>query len=214
MKDKMNLLLIKQPSLLCDGMIELLKRRFPDSNICHSHDKDESELKSYGLEFDTIIIDIQAALSIEDLASHFLLSGKKVIAWVEDLQDPTLPLIFALSLSGYVYYDINEQMLTNAITQVYLGERFIHPLLADNLLKIYVQSQSKALNPPLHILSQREWDVLQLLGKGYSNIDIAKELFLSDKTVKNYVSSILHKLNVPDRTNAVLLALKKQWIHL
>ncbi|WP_440897772.1 response regulator transcription factor [Amphibacillus sp. Q70] len=210
----MKLLLIKQSSLLCDGMIELLRRQFPKSEIRHCNEKNEDELMKYGQESDLIILDIQMPIHVNQLANYYQSIDKKVIAWVEDLHDPSLASIFELALSGYIYYDINEKMLTNAISQIHAGKRFFHPLLADCLLEVYVQSQCKELNPPLDLMSQREWEVLQLLAKGYSNIKIANELFLSDKTVKNYVSSILHKLNVPDRTNAVLLALKKQWIHL
>ncbi|MBU5595616.1 response regulator transcription factor [Amphibacillus sp. MSJ-3] len=210
----MKLLLIKRSSLLCDGMMELLRRQFPDCEIRHCNETNEDVLIRYGQQSDLIIIDIQMPVPLKQLANYYQSIDKKVIAWVEDLQDPNLASIFELALSGYIYYDVNEKMLTEAISRIHAGKRFFHPLLADCLLDIYVRSQHKEPNPPLDVMSQREWEVLQLLAKGYSNIKIANELFLSDKTVKNYVSSILQKLNVPDRTNAVLLALKKQWVHL
>jgi DNA-binding NarL/FixJ family response regulator len=63
-------------------------------------------------------------------------------------------------------------------------------------------------------LTRREFEVLQLLAEGRSNRDIAKKLFVSEKTVKNHVASILDKLLVRDRTQAVLVALKHGWVKL
>ena len=57
-------------------------------------------------------------------------------------------------------------------------------------------------------LSPRERDVLRLLARGMSNVDIASHLFLSEGTIKNYVSSIFSKLNVTDRTQAAVIALR------
>jgi len=63
-------------------------------------------------------------------------------------------------------------------------------------------------------LSAREVDVLKLLSQGYSNKEIAVELGISQQTVKNHVTSILHKLGVEDRTQAVLYAMKRGWVRL
>ena len=57
-------------------------------------------------------------------------------------------------------------------------------------------------------LSQREKEVLDLISKGYSNKEIAKDLFLSEKTVKNHVSNIFKKINVTDRTKAAIYAME------
>ena len=67
---------------------------------------------------------------------------------------------------------------------------------------------------PIGLLTRREWEVLGELVKGYQNEEIARNLNISDKTVKNHITSILGKLDVKDRTNAVLLALKERWFYL
>ncbi|SEO16210.1 two-component system, NarL family, response regulator DegU [Amphibacillus marinus] len=210
----MELLFIKKSSLLRDGIIELLKRQFVDSRITCCDEKDEHMLIHLGEKSDLIIIDIHTPVSVEPLARHLSSLNKKVIAWVEDINAPCTTSLFAIGLNGYLYYDIDERTLTKAINFVLEGKRFVSPVLASCLVELYARSQSKQLQPPIGVLSKREWEVLQLLVKGYSNVRIANELFLSDKTVKNYVSSILNKLEVPDRTNAVLKALKEQWIYL
>lgn len=72
--------------------------------------------------------------------------------------------------------------------------------------------QSKAEIFHNHLLTRRECEVLQLLADGKSNKGIADALSISEKTVKNHVSSILQKLNVNDRTQAVVVAIKNGWV--
>lgn len=210
----MNILLIKQSSLVCDGIFGLLKRHFPNSKLTLCNKNDQAEIYRYGEEANLIIIDIKMDTDVQQVIDHFQAKDKRVIAWIEDLRDRQLPEVFKMDLSGYIYYEIDEETLIKAINQVYADQRFFHSQLSNRLLDIYIQSQSDQVDPPRDLMSEREWEVLQLLSKGYSNIKIANELFLSDKTVKNYVSSILHKLDVPDRTSAVLYALRKRWVSL
>lgn len=210
----MNILLIKQSSLVCDGIFGLLNRHFPNSQLKLCNQNDQEKAYEYGEQANLIIIDIKMDLDIQQLIDHFQAKNKRIIAWIENLRDRQLSDIFKKDLSGYIYYEIDEETLIMAINQVYAGGRFFHSQLSGRLLDIYIQSQSEQIDPPHGLMSEREWEVLQLLSKGYSNIKIANELFLSDKTVKNYVSSILQKLDVPDRTNAVLYALRKRWVNL
>ncbi|NAO99427.1 DNA-binding response regulator, partial [Halomonas sp. MG34] len=65
---------------------------------------------------------------------------------------------------------------------------------------------------PLHLLTKRECQVLQLLADGKSNRAVAETLYISEKTVKNHVSNILQKMNVNDRTQAVVSAIRKGWV--
>jgi len=65
---------------------------------------------------------------------------------------------------------------------------------------------------PLHILTKRECQVLQLLAEGNSNRSISETLFISEKTVKNHVSNILQKMKVNDRTQAVVTAIRHGWV--
>ena len=65
---------------------------------------------------------------------------------------------------------------------------------------------------PLHLLTRRECEVLQLLADGKSNRAIGETLYISEKTVKNHVSNILQKMNVNDRTQAVVMAIKNGWV--
>ena len=67
---------------------------------------------------------------------------------------------------------------------------------------------------PYHLLTKRECEVLQLMAEGKSNRAIGELLFISEKTVKNHVSNVLQKMDVQDRTQAVVEAIKNGWVKL
>ncbi|KAF0819921.1 MULTISPECIES: response regulator [unclassified Cytobacillus] len=126
--------------------------------------------------------------------------------------------------AGYLIKDIGAKGLVEAVRVVAEGGSYLDPKVTKNIIKEYrrltefnsasnhVSSQS--YQRPLHILTRRECEVLQLLADGNSNTDISKVLFISDKTVKNHVSSILRKIKVNDRTQAVLKAIKRGWVNI
>ncbi|MBE5812525.1 MAG: response regulator transcription factor [Clostridiales bacterium] len=93
------------------------------------------------------------------------------------------------------------------------GIEYVGFLVKGTNKKSYVKSMltcfinDKAKNKVSN-LSEREREVLELIAKGYSNREIAKELFLSEKTVKNHVSNIFKKINVTDRTKAAIYAME------
>lgn len=103
---------------------------------------------------------------------------------------------------GYVLKDSDVDTLEQAIDMVLSGEKFIVPQIREVLHK---KTSSSSENP----LTSRESEVLKLLAEGYSNRNIADELGVSEKTVKNHMSSIFKKIGVSDRTNAAIYALKK-----
>ena len=76
----------------------------------------------------------------------------------------------------------------------------------------YISFHQTEIRRPYHLLTKRESEVLQLLTDGQSNRVIGETLFISEKTVKNHVSSILQKMQVNDRTQAVVTAIKNGWV--
>ncbi|MBI2264769.1 MAG: response regulator transcription factor [Armatimonadetes bacterium] len=112
--------------------------------------------------------------------------------------------------SGYLLKDINADDLVRAIRDVHTGGSAIHPEVSRKLLKEFTHLA-------LHLsrkedqaeLSGKEVEVLRLMGQGKSNKEIARTLFITEKTVKAHVSAVLKKLEVRDRTQAVILGIKK-----
>jgi two-component system response regulator DegU len=134
--------------------------------------------------------------------------------------------------SGYLLKDMESEELVHAIRSVVSGYAYIHPKVTGKLINqlrrmTYLDEVGVAANSShveeagvkyIHTdespLTKREAEVLRLLAEGKNNKAIGEFLFISEKTVKNHVSSILQKLNVDDRTQAVINSIKKGWVTL
>ncbi len=110
--------------------------------------------------------------------------------------------------AGYMLKDAPREQLVAAIKGTASGATHVDPAVAGNLFSLVATSADLPSTNIAEKLSERELDVLRLLGKGLSNGEIAAQLFLSEGTVRNYVSAVLAKLQVADRTQAAVLAVK------
>ncbi|EMX0192842.1 response regulator transcription factor [Bacillus thuringiensis] len=124
-------------------------------------------------------------------------------------QAHVLPALRA-GASGYILKDVEPDQLVEAIRSAYKGNIQLHPDIANALLSqtLPVEEKEKEHSIQVDVLTARENEVLQLLAKGMSNKEIASVLVITEKTVKAHVSSILSKLNLSDRTQAALYAVK------
>ncbi len=110
--------------------------------------------------------------------------------------------------AGYLLKDTPREQLIEAIKGTSAGKTHIDPNVAGKLFNRVAQSPAIAESSIADRLSEREREVLGLLAHGLSNADIAARLYLSEGTVRNYVSAIFSKLGVSDRTQAAVLALR------
>lgn len=108
-------------------------------------------------------------------------------------------------VSAYVLKDVAGAELIDTIHRVMQGEVVIHPRVANRLVRELARNDKKNEDTRL---TKREKDVLLLLVRGNSNKDMADVMFISEKTVKNHLTSIFKKLGVKDRTQAAVYALK------
>jgi DNA-binding NarL/FixJ family response regulator len=109
--------------------------------------------------------------------------------------------------SGFLLKDATRDQLVSAIRTVASGEALLHPSLTRRLLDTFTRGPRPGTLPQaLNRLSDREVDVLRLIGRGQSNAEIAGTLFLSEATVKTHLAHILQKLGLRDRVQAVVLA--------
>jgi len=110
--------------------------------------------------------------------------------------------------SGYVLKDSPAEQTVEAIRAAARGEGFLHPSLVSKVMDEFarISRLRAAAKEVFKELTRRELEVLELLGKGLKNREIAEQLHISEKTVKNHVSNIFFKLHVNDRTQAALLA--------
>jgi DNA-binding NarL/FixJ family response regulator len=108
-------------------------------------------------------------------------------------------------VSAYVLKDVAGSELIDTINRVMQGEVVIHPRVANRLVRELSRNDKKKNDVRL---TKRESDVLSLLVKGHTNKEMADVMFISEKTVKNHLTSIFRKLGVKDRTQAAVYALK------
>jgi two-component system response regulator DegU len=134
--------------------------------------------------------------------------------------------------SGYLLKDMEAESLITAIRSVVAGHAYIHPKVTGKLInqlrrmtylddvgtvgpgQAIKEEGMKYVHNDNSPLTKREAEVLRLMAEGKSNKLIGECLFISEKTVKNHVSSILQKLDVDDRTQAVIVAIKNGWVTL
>jgi two-component system, NarL family, response regulator LiaR len=111
--------------------------------------------------------------------------------------------------SGYLLKGTPREGLIAAVKGTAAGATHVDPAVAGKLFQQVVQEGSPPAKTALAVsLSDRELEVLRLLAQGLSNAEIARRLYLSEGTVRNYVSAVLAKLGVTDRTQAAILALR------
>jgi DNA-binding NarL/FixJ family response regulator len=144
---------------------------------------------------------IEASRRVREVcpAAHIL-----ILTMFED--DGTVFAAMRAGARGYVLKDADKDDLLRAVRSVARGEAIFSPAVATRVLDYFSGASASVPRQSFPMLTDRERDLLHLLARGRSNAEIAVDLGLSTKTVSNYVSSILTKLQVADRAQAILRA--------
>jgi DNA-binding NarL/FixJ family response regulator len=131
----------------------------------------------------------------------------RVIVLTSFLEDDRLLPAIQAGAAGYLLKNVAPAELARAIRAAHVGEAIIDPAVAGRLVRAIAEGASVKVTEPGH-LTRREHDVLELIVAGRSNKRIAVELGISEKTVKTHVGHLLAKLDVADRTQAAMLAIR------
>jgi len=133
-----------------------------------------------------------------------------LVLTVDDSDDKVFQVL-KLGVAGYLLKDVDSQTLVEAIRKVYDGLPSLAPAVTGKLLG---QLAHPSVTKDTFGLSDREMEILSYVVKGSSNKEIGAALYISEKTVKNHLSSIFRKMEVEDRTQAALKAVKLKLIRL
>lgn len=109
--------------------------------------------------------------------------------------------------SGYLLKDVGPDVLIQAIIDVAKGKSLLHPKVTGKVLHEFNRLSQIMESSARPVLTERETEVLRLVARGSSNKEIARELYISEKTVKNHLTHLFQKLEVNDRTEAVVKAM-------
>jgi DNA-binding NarL/FixJ family response regulator len=161
------------------------------------------------------ITGIEAARRMKEVAP----SAKIVMLTISDEEEDLFEAIRA-GASGYLLKDIPLDELADSVRAVHGGQSLINPSMAGKLLTEFAtlarraSEDEPAKHAPAPKLTDREMEVLRLVARGLNNRDIAKELFISENTVKNHVRNILEKLQIHSRMEAVMIAVREKLIEI
>lgn len=168
---------------------------------------------AHNLEFDILLMDLNMP-GVNGLDACRVIRREKpeigILVLTVDDSDEKVFQVLQLGVAGYLLKDVVPETLVESIRKVYAGEPILAPTVTEKLLDQLSNNQPKD-----HFgLSKRELEILSYVVKGASNKDIGTTLFISEKTVKNHLSNIFRKLEVEDRTQAALKAVKLKMVPL
>ncbi len=122
--------------------------------------------------------------------------------------------ILEAGAAGYLLKNARSSDLINAVRRIHAGESVLHPAIAKKVLSRVASGSSDAPAPDGEALTEREMEVLRLAAQGLGNREISERLFVSPRTVQSHMANIFGKLQVGSRTEAVMVGLRRGWLHL
>jgi two-component system response regulator DegU len=210
--NKISVLIADDHSMFRQGLKQILELEEDISVIAQASNGDEAVRVACEKCPDVILMDINmpgmnGLQAIKELKQSDITSSVIVLTIHEDRE--YLFKTLQMGAEGYVLKDAEPSVLIEAIRNVYGGESYIQPNMTKELVRefnrITMHDKDKQAE---NKLTAREIEVLDLIAEGMINKEIAKQLYISEKTVKNHVSNIFKKLNVSDRTQAAIYAFK------
>ncbi len=212
MKNKINVMIVEDHSLMREGLSKILELEDNIEVVAAACDGIEAINIFKKTDVDVILLDInmpnmngiETLRKLKDMDS----SIKIIMLTIYDEREYLIETL-NLGANGYMLKDSESASLIAAIINVYNGGTYVHPNLAGELFKEINKKRDRENNKEgLDSLTRREYEVLCLIAEGLSNKEISDRLVISEKTVKNHVSSILRKLDLSDRTQAAIYAYK------
>jgi DNA-binding NarL/FixJ family response regulator len=208
----LRLLLVDDQRLICEGLRTLLEMEEGLSVVGEAADGAAAVESFEELSPDVVLMDIRMPVMDGVEATRRIRENHpdaKILVLTTFDEDELVYEAIRAGARGYLLKDVTGANLANAVRSVASGGAVLDPTVARKVMEAFnrlaqpARPRARAISEPL---SGRERAVLRLLGQGMSNKEIAATLFLVEGTVKNHVSSILQKLGVRDRTQAVLKA--------
>lgn len=215
-KTKIRVLVADDHPLIRQGLAQVLEMESDIEIVGEAGNGQECVEKAVALKPDVVMVDINMpvmnGLEASRAIKEVLPDVGVLILTIHDADEYLLEAVRS-GVDGYVLKDVDPSVLVQAIRAIRAGRGYLHPSLGVRLMHGVRRQQGSRQERAEDVLTAREIEVLHLLAEGVSNREIAERLFISEKTVKNHTNSIFRKMGVSDRTQAVLQAIKKGWVH-
>ncbi len=204
MSEQIKILLVDDHEVVRMGLRTLLERRDNIDVVGEAGTVEEAVAEAERTEPDVIVMDIRLPDGNGVDACREIRGQRpetKVIMLTSYADDEAIYGSIMAGASGYLLKQTRGQDLASAIERVAAGESLLDPGITEKVLK-RMRALAQGESDELAALTPQERKIIGLIAEGKTNKEIAEEVFLSDKTVKNYVSSILSKLNLRRRSEA------------
>jgi NarL family two-component system response regulator LiaR len=210
MTDNIRILIADDHAIVREGLRSLIATEPGMELIGEAVDGNEAVQKALALRPDITLLDIvmpgkSGIEAIEEIKQKD--SNARILVITSFAEDEKVFGAVKAGALGYLLKDASPQELLEAIRDVYRGEPSISPSIAHKLMRELQRTSN--LPPTEEPLTVREVEILKLVAQGLPNQEIAEELVISERTVRNHVSNILNKLHLANRTQAALYALRE-----
>lgn len=207
----LRILLVDDHEVVRLGIKALLTRHSQFQVVAEAGTAEEAVEQALQHQPDVVVMDIRlpgksGIVATEEITQK--LPGTKVIMLTSFAEDDMLFDAIIAGASGYILKQIGSGELIRALEMVGRGESLLDPAVTQKVFQRLRQAERESRGTAFAAFSERELQVLSLVAEGKTNKEIAEQIFLSEKTVRNYVSSILAKLNLSNRAEATAFAIK------
>ena len=215
MADPIRVLIVDDHAVVRQGLKAFLRAQDGIEFVGEAENGEEAIERAGELEPDVIMMDlvmpgmdgVETMRKLSELGSD-----ARVIVLTSFAEDDQVIAAVKAGAAGYLLKDVRPDELASASRTVHEGDALLHPLVAAKLMSKVADAGSGETKPDT--LTARELDVLKDIARGMSNKEIAADLGVAEKTVKTHVSSILRKLELADRTQAALYAVREHIVDL
>jgi DNA-binding NarL/FixJ family response regulator len=196
--------------IMRDGIKEALCRRPDILSVAEARNSAETLRLTREWQPDVLVLDVQmpdmSAVEVVRRLQAVPPAPQILVLAPCDQINQALAVVEA-GVCGFLLKNSEPALIGEGVRAVFQGQRFFSPIVAEYLVK---QSLQRRL--PANDLTGREKQILQLMSEGWSNLEIAAGLNLSEQTIKNHVCRIYRKLGAGSRVEAVMLAVKQGWV--
>lgn len=220
------IVVIDDCQLFAEGMKQILMQdKNSNVKIFNSKKVTIEDIERFNPDF--VLIDDSNSVSLLKFIRYVLkeLPHTSIIMLTLETDKKRIWELLNLGVNGYLLKDTNIHTLYECLDVVNSGQIYLHYKISNLLLSDQQHADIKCLDlknsqknimnsTTDHLLTKREFEILQLLTEGLSNREISQDLLISEATVKNHVSNIITKFKVSDRLGIVLKALKNGWVHI